>query len=114
MAADLEREERELTDVRKTIASGEFSILAKAFDEKVKAVRRRQDQKAIELAQALEGAKFRFFNEAEQMITQLMKDNGIVFVLDESAVWIAQGGDITKLIITRLDAAFQAGQLPLE
>ena len=114
LAADLEREERELTDVRKTIASGEFSILAKAFDEKVKEVRRRQDQKAIELAQALEGAKFRFFNEAEQMITQLMKDNGIVFVLDESAVWIAQGGDITKLIIKRLDAAFQAGQLPLE
>jgi len=35
-------------------------------------------------------------------------------VLDESAVWIAQGGDITKLIIKRLDAAFQAGQLPLE
>ena len=113
LASDLEREERELTAVRKTLDPDEFSRLAKAFDEKVKDVRRRQDQKAVELSKAREDARFRFFGEVEQLIKQLMKENGIVFVLDESVVWIAQGGDITRLIIERLDAEFLAGELSL-
>ncbi len=114
LAQDMEREERELTDVRKTLTSEEFSPLAEAFDEKVKEVRRQQDQKAVELAQALEGARFSFFRQAERVIAQLMKENGIVFVLDESAVWISQGGDVTNLVIERLDAAYRAGEMEPE
>lgn len=114
LALDLEREELELTDLRKTTSPEEFSPLAEAFDEKVKEVRSRQDQKAVELAQALEGARFRFFRQAERVISQLMQDNGIVFVMDETAVWISQGGDVTNLVIERLDAAYKAGKLSLE
>lgn len=114
LTQDLEREERELTEVRKTLSSEEFAPLAEAFDEKVKDTRRTQDQKAVELAQALEGARFRFFRQAERVIAQLMQENGIVFVLDESAVWISQGGDVTNLVIERLDAAYRTGELSLE
>lgn len=114
LAEDLEREERELTEVRKTLSSEEFAPLAEAFDEKVKETRRSQDQKAVELAQALEGARFRFFRQAERVIAQLMQENGIVFVLDETVVWISQGGDVTNLVIERLDAAYRAGELSLE
>lgn len=114
LAKDLEREELELTELRKTLTQQEFAPLAEAFDVKVKDVRRSQDQKAVELAQALEGARFRFFRQAERVIAQLMNENGIVFVLDESAVWISQGGDVTNLVIEQLDAAYLAGELSLE
>ena len=114
LALDLEREERELTDARKTLTSEAFGPLAKTFDEKVKDVRRRQERKAVELSQALEEARYRFFSQTEQLIRRLMKENGIVFVLDESAVWITQGRDFTDLVIERLDAAYQAGDLSLE
>jgi Skp family chaperone for outer membrane proteins len=114
LAKDLEREELELTELRKTLSTEEFAPLAEAFDVKVKEVRRVQDQKAVALAQSIEGARFRFFRQAERVIAELMSDNGIVFVLDESAVWISQGGDVTNLVIEKLDAAYQAGELSLE
>jgi Skp family chaperone for outer membrane proteins len=114
LARNLEREELELTGLRKSLTPDEFSPLAEAFDVKVKEARRGQDQKAIDLAKSLEGARFRFFRQAERVIAQLMKENGIVFVLDESAVWISQGGDITNLVIERLDSAYEEGELALE
>lgn len=113
-AKDLEREELELTDLRKTLLAEEFRPLAEAFDVKVKEVRRVQEEKAVALAKSLEAARFRFFRQAERVIGQLMQDNDIVFVLDESAVWISRGGDVTNLVIERLDAAYAAGQLALE
>jgi Skp family chaperone for outer membrane proteins len=114
LAQNLEREELELTELRKSLTSDVFSPLAEAFDVKVKEVRRVQDQKAIDLAKLLEGARFRFFRQAERVIAQLMKENGIVFVLDESAVWISQGGDVTNVVIERLDSAYEAGELAFE
>jgi Skp family chaperone for outer membrane proteins len=114
LALDLEREERELTDARKTLTPEEFGPLAKIFDNKVKDVRRRQERKAVELSQALEEMRGRFFNQTERLIRRLMEENNIVFVLDESAVWITQGGDFTDVVIERLDVAYQAGDLSLE
>ena len=88
--------------------------MAKIFDNKVKDVRRRQERKAVELSQALEEMRGRFFNQTERLIRRLMEENNIVFVLDESAVWITQGGDFTDVVIERLDVAYQAGDLSLE
>jgi Skp family chaperone for outer membrane proteins len=113
-AKDLEREELELTELRKTLSAEEFGPLAEAFDVKVKEVRRVQDEKTVALAKSLEAARFRFFRQAERLIGQLMQDNGIVFVLDEGAVWLSRGGDVTNLVIERLDAAYASGQLALE
>ena len=113
-AKDLEREELELTGLRKTLAADEFRPLAEAFDVKVKEVRRVQEEKAVALAKSREAARFRFFRQAERLISQLMQDKGIVFVLDESAVWLSRGGDVTNLVIERLDAAYALGQLALE
>ncbi len=114
LAQDLEREERELTELRKTLTPAEFTPLAEAFDAKVKEVRRVQEQKGVELTKSLENARFRFFRQAEQIIVKLMADRGIQFVLDESAIWLSQGGDVTNLVIERLDAAYGAGELTLE
>lgn len=114
LAQDLEREELELTELRKTLTPAEFAPLAEAFDAKVKEVRRVQEQKGVQLAKSLENARFRFFRQAEQIIVKLMADTGIQFVLDENAIWLSQGGDVTNLVIERLDAAYGAGELTLE
>ena len=114
LATTLEREELELTELRKTLEPEEFAPLAEAFDTKVKDVRRQQDQKALDLAKQLEAARFRFFRQAEGVIAQMMQENGILFVLDEAAIWMSQGGDVTAAVIERLDAAYAAGELPLE
>lgn len=111
---ELEDEERKLTELRKTMAAEDFAPLAEAFDVKVKSVRRLQDQKGVELTKALEAARFRFFRQSERIISQLMKENGIVFVLDANAIWISQGGDVTNLVIERLNDAYKAGELTLE
>ena len=110
----LEREERELTELRKTMEPAEFAPLAEAFDEKVKRVRRTQDDKGVALAQALETARFRFFRQTENVIARMMQENDILFVLDENVVWLSQGGNITKAVIERLDAAFDAGEIRVE
>ena len=114
LSAKLEQEELELTELRKTLTPEEFNPLAEVFDNKVKEVRRTQDQKSVDLAKALETSRFRFFRHAEAVIGQLMSENGIVFVLDESAVWLSKGGDVTQAVIDRLDAAYAAGELPVE
>ena len=111
---DLEREELELTGLRKTMSSEEFRPLADAFDAKVRGVRQAQDQKLVDLAKALENARFRFFRQAEGVIAKIMQENDIVFVLDENVVWLSRGGDVTELVINRLNAAYGAGELPLE
>jgi Skp family chaperone for outer membrane proteins len=110
----LEKEELQLTELRKTLIADQFTPLAEAFDAKVKEVRRTQDQKSTDLAKALEAARFKFFRQAESEIGQLMQENGILFVLDESAVWMSKGGDVTELVIERLNAAYAARKLTVE
>lgn len=114
LAERLEREERELTDLRKTMGAEEFAPLAEAFDNKVKNVRREQDEKGVSLANDLERARFRFFRHAEAVIVDMMRESDILFVLDENVVWLSQGGNITQAVIERMDAAYAAGELSLE
>lgn len=114
LAATLEREELGLTSLRKTMEAEDFEPLAEAFDEKVKKVRREQDEKSAALASDLEGTRFRFFRHAEAIIAEMMRESDILFVLDESVVWLSQGGNITDAVIERMDAAYAAGELSLK
>ncbi|WP_069299402.1 OmpH family outer membrane protein [Neptunicoccus sediminis] len=114
LAATLEQEELDLTDLRKTMSAEDFAPMAEAFDAKVKKTRREQDQKSVDLARTLESMRFRFFRQAESIIAQLMQEQGIVFVLDESAVWMSQGGDVTNIVIERMNSAYAAGEISIE
>ncbi|GGA24184.1 OmpH family outer membrane protein [Neptunicoccus cionae] len=114
LAARLEQEELDLTELRKSMSAEEFTPMAEAFDAKVKKTRREQDQKSVDLAKTLESMRFRFFRQAENIIVQLMQERGVMFVLDESAVWMSQGGDVTNTVIKRMNSAYAAGELSIE
>lgn len=112
LLAELEREERALTDTRKTMSPEEFTPLADAFDKKVNAIRAGQDQKALDLAKSLESTRFRFFREVEPVIVEVMRERGILFLLNEQAVMLSTGdADITDAVLARLDALYADGQL---
>ena len=114
LAATLEQEELELTELRKKLSAEKFAPMAEAFDAKVKKVRRVQDQKSVDLAKALESMRFRFFRQAESVIAQMMQESNILFVLDENAIWMSKGGDVTNTVIERMNTAYAAGEISIE
>lgn len=112
---NLEREELELTTLRKQLSSEEFAPLAKAFDTKANEIRSRQRQKLADLNSQLERARFTFFRHSEVVIRNLMQETGILYVLNEQAVLVSTGeGDITAEVIQRLDQLFADGVLKVE
>ncbi len=112
---NLEREELELTALRKQIPPEEFAPLAKAFDTKANKIRSRQRQKLADLNDQLERARFTFFRHSETVIRELMQETGILYVLNEQAILVSTGeGDITGEVIQRLDKMFADGTLMVE
>ncbi len=112
---NLEREELELTALRKQITPEEFAPLAKAFDTKANKIRSRQRQKLTDLNNQLERARFTFFRHSETVIRNLMQENGILYVLNAQAILVSTGeGDITGEVIRRLDKLFADGSLTVE
>ena len=107
--AELEQEERDLTEKRKTLPAAEFQLLADAFDAKVVNIRRTQIAKATALSQELEAARREFSNRVRPILLQLMRDMGIVFVLNEQAIALAViSGDITDEALQRVDSEIGA------
>jgi Skp family chaperone for outer membrane proteins len=112
---NLEREELELTALRKQIPPEEFAPLAKAFDTKANKIRSRQRQKLADLNSQLEHARFTFFRHSETVIRNLMQETGILYVLNEQAILVSTGeGDITDEVIQRMDQMFANGTLTVE
>ncbi len=112
LQAELEQEERELTELRKQIPLQEFAPLAAEFDEKVKRIRQEQSGKSEQLTEDLEAARFSFFRRTEDIIKELMAERGIIYILDEQAVLLSTGeGDITAAAMERLDGMFADGSL---
>ena len=102
--SELEQEERELTEKRKTLPAAEFQALADAFDEKVVKIRRTQNAKGSALSQELEAARREFSNRVRPILLQLMSERGIIFVLNEQAIALAvSSGDITNDALKRID-----------
>ena len=109
---NLEREERELTELRKQIPAEEFEPLADAFDRKANDIRQTQAKKSADIATALESARFIFFRRTELIIKDLMAERGILYVLNEQAILISTGeGDITQTVMDRLDELYAEGVL---
>lgn len=115
LLADLEREERELTELRKQITAEEFAPLAKAFDAKANQIRRSQREKLAAINKQLEAARFTFFRQAEAVIRDLMIERGIIYVLNEQAILMSTGeGNITTDVMQLLDGLFKSGDLQVQ
>lgn len=109
--ADLEVEERSLTDRRGTMAPEAFRAAADAFDAKVQGIRAAQTAKARELAQQRDMARQQFLQATAPVLAAIMADRGAVAIIDRSAIILSfDRVDITDLAISRVDAVL-AGTL---
>lgn len=106
--AALAEEERRLTAERAAMAPEAFAPLARAFDEKVVALRAEQDAKARALARREEEARQAFYRRALPIVATLVQERGAVAVLqDQAVVLAAEQIDITEAAIARIDAELQ-------
>ena len=107
--SELEQEELNLTEMRKTLPAEQFRALADAFDAKVVTIRREQIAKAAALTQDLELARQKFSAVVQPILQQFMQERGIIFILNEQAIILANiEGDITDEMVARVDAAIGA------
>ncbi len=111
--ADLEAEEKSLTERRATLPAAEFRAQADAFDAKVTSIRRAQDAKSRALTQDRDQARQTFFKTAIPALAQLMGELGAEAILDKSAVVLAFDRiDVTDRAIERIDASLGDGAAP--
>lgn len=103
--AELESEERALTDKRATLTPDEFRPLAEEFNAKVERIRAEQDAKSRELARQSEADRKAFFDLAVPILAELMREKGASVVLDQQAVFLSLDTiDITDEAVARIDA----------
>ncbi|MHC0052942.1 OmpH/Skp family outer membrane protein [Actibacterium sp. D379-3] len=107
--AELVAEERALTEQRPTLDPAAFRAMAAAFDEKVVAIRKAQDDKTRALVRRRETAQKDFFTAVLPILTEIVRERGAVAVLETRAVILsADQIDITGAAIERIDQRLMA------
>lgn len=102
-------EELELTEQRATLPADEFRQKATAFDEKVVAIRRSQDEKVQALTRLGESEKQRFYQEVLPVLSQVAAQHGAQVVLDKRFVILSvESADLTDAVIALIDTTFTA------
>jgi len=108
--AELIEQERELTDLRPTLAPDEFRALADAFDEKVQRLRDEQDAKARALGARTEEARRRFLTVAQPVLEGLLREAGAMLILERRTVFVAADAiDVTDRAIALIDSQIGDG-----
>jgi Skp family chaperone for outer membrane proteins len=112
IANELTDEETALTEKRKELTNEEFRKLAAIFNDKVEVIRRDQALKQKNLNSEQVQAQLAFFVKAKPIIVDLMNELGILFILNDQAIFMAgNSGDITNTAIGRIDQTLGAGIL---
>ena len=107
LQAELETEERALTEMRKNADQEEFRTHANAFDSKVNSIRAVQKQKLERLNEEYEQERERFFKKAELVMLEMMQERGIGMIVGRQAVLLAtSSADITDDVIERMDLMY--------
>ena len=108
--AELEGEERALTDQRPDMAPDAFRALADAFDARVEAIRRDRDARSRAIADLLEENRDRCLVSAAPVLEEIMRDTGAAVILEQRSVFVSANAiDITDLAISRLDETLGDG-----
>lgn len=109
IASELEAEELELTEIRKTLEPAEFRVLADAFDEKVQRIRLEQDTKQRDLQNLRDAERQSFGDAIDPLLSSIARERGALVVLERRNVLLsAEGIDITQQVIDRIDEALAA------
>ncbi len=110
IVAQLSKEEKDLTEKRSDLSANEFRPLAEAFDEKVQSHRDGQRAKLDALARRGEEARGQFFEMAQPVLIELLREFGASIVIERSNVVLStDASDITNAAIARIDAAIGDG-----
>lgn len=113
--AELEAEEKRLTELRADMEPGEFRAVADAFDERVQGIRVEQDGKARAIAEARDDQRALFFQAAQPVLTELMREMRAEILIERRTVLISSNAiDITDRAIERLNSAIGDGRDLLE
>lgn len=100
----LEKEERALTETRKTMPPEEFKKLAIAFDQNVKRIRSEQAAKERDLNLQLTRDRSSFYDKITPILLAFMQERGIEILLNKETIIIAtHGSDITQAAIQRIN-----------
>ncbi|MDW3116610.1 MAG: OmpH family outer membrane protein [Roseovarius pacificus] len=104
LEAQLEAEEKALTDLRAQTSPEEFRKLADTFDSKVQEIRSQSERRARDLERNSSQATVQFMRLIEPVLVQIMREAGAAVVMDSRNVLLRAGAiDITDLAITRID-----------
>ena len=105
--AELEVEEKQLTEQRADLPTDEFRTLADAFDEKVQRIRAEQEAKRNALEQRRESEQQDFFAQIAPILSGIGNSFGAVVILERrnNVILAADGIDITQQVINAINAS---------
>ena len=107
IAAELEAEEANLTELRPTLDPAEFQALSDAFDEKVQAIREEQIAKDVALQREAEQVPPKFITIAAPILNQLLQKYQAGAIIDRRATVLYNTDlDVTAEAIDLLDQTF--------
>lgn len=110
IVAELSREEKELTKKREVLSPEEFRPLAEAFDRKVQSHREGQRAKLDALARLSDEARNQFFELAQPVLIDLLRETGASLIIERSNVFLSSdASDVTAIAIRKIDAAIGDG-----
>ncbi|WP_082899358.1 OmpH family outer membrane protein [Sulfitobacter sp. EhC04] len=108
--AQLETEERALTEKRAQMTPEAFRVLADAFDAKVQETRTAQDTKFRELSAQFDAERVKFQQAAAPVFEQLMREAGAAVILERRSVFAsATVVEITEEAIALLNETLGDG-----
>ncbi|WP_050522449.1 OmpH family outer membrane protein [Pseudorhodobacter wandonensis] len=111
--ADLEIEERLLTERRAGLSPAEFQPMAREFDDKVEKIRAAWEQKDRDLKREREQDQKTFFDSAVPILAAMMQEAGAVLLVDQSTVILSLDRvDITNVAIERVNSALASPAAP--
>ena len=103
--AELEAEEKSLTEKRKTMETSEFRVLADEFDQRVRRIRSEQDAKQQELQRLRDEERRAFVQVIAPVLTTIGNERGAIIILERRDVLLsADSIDITDEAIARINA----------
>ncbi|WP_338548045.1 OmpH family outer membrane protein [Roseovarius phycicola] len=108
--AELEAEEKALTEKREETSPEEFREMADAFDTRVQDIRRDSERRVRDLERNRERAPVEFMRQVEPVLVDIMRAAGGVVVVDARNVLLrADVIDITDVAIARIDNVLAPG-----
>ena len=108
--AELEAEERALTQKRSEMSAADFAPLAAAFDKKAQKMRAENAAAVAALRQKEQDGRKEFFTVAAQVLGDFMVERGAAAILDKSAVIVSlRGLDVTDAVVARIDEVLGDG-----